>query len=307
MLPTKPKIALILGGMSSESAVSRQTGKSFEKALIELNADYFVLEADESLPQKLVERRPDIALLAVHGKYAEDGTIQGICEYLKIPYSGSGVMSSAMCMDKIMTKKILQQSGIPTAKFWVLDTRKSERLPEISYPVAVKPARDGSSVAISFAQNETELLKSIKLAESKDHLILIEQFIAGTEVTVPIFCDEALPIIEIAPKSGFYNYENKYTAGKTDYIIPARLLEPMYKRCEQIALEASRALRTRTYCRVDLMIDKTSGPMILEINTLPGSTETSLLPKSAAHKGIPFKKVIQTLIERATLDYAGLT
>lgn len=217
-------------------------------------------------------------------------------------------MSSAMCMDKIMTKKILQQEGLPTAKFWVLDRKIDKNIPkDLTFPLAIKPARDGSSVAISFAQKASELEECIKLAETRDHLILIEEFINGTEITVPIFCDEALPIIEIAPKSGFYNYENKYTSGKTDYIIPARISDDLNKKCQQIALRASQVLRTRTYCRVDLMIDKVKGPQILEINTLPGCTETSLLPKSAAHKGIPFKQIIQALIDRSTLDYHGFS
>lgn len=302
-------VALLVGGMGAERDVSLVTGKAFAKALDELKYNYQTIEAGADLPAKLQALKPDIALLALHGKYAEDGTVQGICEYLKIPYSGSGVMSSAICMNKYYAKQILRFHDLPTPRFEMVFTEK-QKLEDVQlklgWPIVVKPSREGSTVGISIVKSSDQLHEALKLAAQYDNEILIEEYIKGVEITIPILDDKALTPIEIVPKQGFYDYKNKYTAGNTEYILPPRLPAPLIKRCEELALRAHKALQCRTYSRVDFRLDVDNEPYILEINTLPGCTPTSLLPKSAAHNGIPFSQVIKILVEKASLDYEGV-
>lgn len=305
----KGKIALIAGGMGAERDVSQVTGKAFAKALEELKSDYEWVEAGPDLPGKLQSLRPAVALLALHGKYAEDGTVQGICEYLKIPYTGSGVMASAVCMNKYYSKQILRFHDLPTPGFEMCFT---ERQPlesyktKLKFPVVVKPSREGSTVGISIVQKPEDFQAALKLAAQFDKEILIEDFVPGMEITIPIFNDKALTPIEIVPKQGFYDYKNKYTAGNTEYILPPRMPQDAIKRCQEIALRAHQALQCRVYSRVDFRVSPDGSPYILEINTLPGCTPTSLLPKAAAHDGISFAQLIRTLVEKASLDYEGV-
>lgn len=303
------KIALIAGGMGAEREVSLVTGQAFAKALDELGASYTWIDAGADLPAQLQNLKPDVALLALHGKYAEDGTVQGLCEYLKIPYSGSGVMSSALCMNKYFTKQILMFHQIPTARFKMFFVGQDQAEgfnPDLGWPVVVKPSREGSTVGISIVKNPGDLLAAINLAAQYDREILIEEFIEGTEITVPVFDGRALTPIEISPKQGFYDYQNKYTAGSTEYILPPRLDSNLIVKAQKFALQAHEALQCRTYSRVDFRISKKGVPYVLEINTLPGCTSTSLLPKAAAHDGILFTSVIKKLVLSASLDYAGV-
>lgn len=303
------KIAVIVGGLSSEREVSFNTGKSFAKALDELGWAYEIIEAKEDLPKVLFEKKPDVALLALHGKLAEDGTVQGICEYLKIPYTGSGVLSSALAMNKVMAKQVFVQNGLPTPD-WQVFKRGVDLAPyktTLEYPLVVKPARDGSSVGLSICYSKDQLDEAVELAFQYDRVILLEEYISGMEVTVATLLDRALTSIEIAPKNGFYDYENKYTAGKTDYIIPARLGAETQGLLGELALKTCRVLDIRTYSRVDFRVREDGEPFILEVNTLPGATETSLVPKAAAHDGISFSQLIKQLVDSAGLDYEGVS
>lgn len=303
------KVALIVGGMGAERDVSLVTGKAFAAALEELKITFEVIDAGADLPVRLQQMRPDVALLALHGKFAEDGTVQGICEYLKIPYSGSGVMASSLCMNKYYTKQILRFHDLPTPRFEMVLTANQALesvQPKLGWPVVVKPSREGSTVGISIVKSADRLLEGLKLAAQYDKEILIEEFIPGTELTVPVLENRALTPIEIVPKQGFYDYKNKYTAGNTEYILPPRLPAAVIKRCEELALRAHQALQCRTYSRVDFRLNSENEPFILEINTLPGCTPTSLFPKSAAHSGISFAQVIRILVEKAALDYEGV-
>lgn len=303
------KVALIQGGLSSESQVSLASGKAFENALLELNENYIVIHADENLPQKLMQERPDVALLALHGKYAEDGTVQGICEYLKIPYTGSGVLASALCFNKLFTKQVLAQNSIPTPEFELIDLKKrslDSLKTKIHAPLVVKPSRDGSSMGISICKTQNEFSKAASEAAQFDQQILVEEFIGGKEITIPMLLGKALSPIEIVPKTEFYNYKNKYTAGQTDYYIPARIDAETLEICQKLSSKVYEVLNIRTYCRVDFMLDEKLNPYVLEVNTLPGFTQTSLFPRSAKHDGIEFSKLIKTLIDSAGLDYEGL-
>lgn len=303
------KVALIQGGMSSERDVSLVTGKAFGQALDKLGYNYEVIDAGLDLPARLIEMKPDVALLALHGKYAEDGTVQGICEYLKIPYSGSGVLASALCMDKYYTKQILTFHEIPTPEFEFFNMHKvklQEVKTHLSFPVVVKPSRDGSSMGISICRNQEEFLGAVEKASVYDNEVLVEKCIEGHEVTVPIFNNKALTPIEIVPKEGFYDYQRKYTAGQTQYFLPPRIDESIVRRCQEIAVKVHEVTKARVYSRVDFRIAKDGSPFVIEINTLPGCTSTSLLPQSAAHDGIDFTEVIESLIQNAGLDYEGL-
>lgn len=302
-------VALIQGGMSAEQDVSRVTGAAFAKALDQLGITYDVLEADHSLLSNLTAKKYDVALLAVHGKFAEDGIVQAICEFLKIPYSGTGILSSSICMDKKFTKELFSYHKIPTPKYQSFDFSKTPVTAakvEIPLPVVVKPSREGSSVGVTIVKDQETLMPALREARQYDHYVIVEEFIDGKELTVPYFLGKTLTSIEIVPKQEFYNYENKYTAGKTDYHLPARVTEDCKRKCAELTLKAAEVLRVRTYARIDFMVDVNEEPYVIEVNTLPGFTPTSLVPKAALHDGIEFKELIHSLINNAGLDYEGL-
>jgi D-alanine-D-alanine ligase len=304
------KICVLQGGLSAEREVSKNTAKAFSKALDELGYSYQVIDVNEDLPRVLNDLKPDLVLNALHGKFGEDGTVQGICEYLKIPYSGSGVLASALTMDKIKTKQVLAQEGIPTAPFQVLNFKEkiyTAKDIRIALPFVVKPSREGSSVGVTICRKTEEIEPALKYARKHDYKVLIEDFIPGSEITVPILKGKALTPIEIVPNEHFYDYEHKYTKGKTNYLLPPNQEERIIQTLKLMAEKIFVALDLRGYGRIDFMLDKTGNPFLLEVNPLPGCTETSLLPKSAAYEGILFKEVIQILIDTAALDYEGVS
>lgn len=294
--------------MGAERDVSLVTGQGFKKALIELGYPFEIIDAQADLPERLYRAQGDVALLALHGKYAEDGIVQSLCEYIKLPYTGSGVLSSALCMDKILTKQLVSQQNILTADFEVLDVKSHAKAVPVKLkpPFVVKPSREGSSVGISIVKNESEVTEAIKLAAKYDQYVLVEDYIDGVELTVPILGEKALTPIEIEPKVDFYSYENKYTSGKTEYFLPARVSEQKLRALKDLALEIFRICRMRSYGRVDFRMNKKGEVFLLEVNTLPGCTPTSLLPKSAQHEGISFPELVNTLVESARLDYDGV-
>jgi D-alanine-D-alanine ligase len=308
---SKKKVVLLQGGLSAEREVSLSTGKGFEQALKELGYPCQVIDCGDDLLEKLVAAKnifkADVALLALHGKYAEDGIVQSLCEYIKLPYTGSGVMASAVGMDKIFTKQILINHDIPTPQYQALESHEiaNFRL-EIPYPVVVKPSREGSSVGVSIVKSENDLRPALDLAAKSDKYILVDKFIAGMELTIPVLDGKVLTPIEIVPKVDFYDYKNKYTAGRTDYYLPARLATKDLQRAKDYALKAFQILRMRCYGRIDFRVDSRGQSYIMEVNTLPGCTPTSLLPKSAKDCGISFNQLVEILVERAGLDYAGV-
>ncbi len=308
-MPDKKRVALIQGGMGAERNVSLATGGAFEAALKELGHHYEVIDAQEDLPVRLANTKADVALIALHGKYAEDGIVQSICEYLKLPYSGSGVLSSALCMDKVLSKQMYVQCGIPTAPFEIVDlhvAKPQDVRSKLGFPLVVKPSREGSSVGITIVNEEKDFLPAIQLAGKYDHYILIEKFVAGMETSVPVLKGKALSPIEIVPKLGFYDYSNKYTKGTTDYFMPPRMPSDRIELLKSVSEKVFDTFRLKAYCRIDFRVDENFNPFVMEVNTLPGCTPTSLLPKAAAHEGISFAQVIQTLIDCADLDYRGL-
>lgn len=306
----KKKVVLLQGGLGAEREVSLSTGKGFAQALTELGYPFETIDCKEDFLEQITKAKKagaEVALLALHGKFAEDGIVQGICEYIKLPYSGSGVFASALCMDKIATKEVLINHQIATAKYEVV--RKNEirgYKSKIKVPLVVKPSREGSSVGVTIVKDEKDFAPALEEAAKYDHNILIEEFIEGMELTIPILDGKVLTPIEIVPKVDFYDYKNKYTAGRTEYIMPPRIDDKTLKDAQAAALKAFEVCRLRNYGRVDFRLDPKGRAYVLEINTLPGCTPTSLLPKAARHENINFNNLVEILVERAALDYEGV-
>lgn len=299
------KVALIQGGLGAEREVSFMSAKVVAKAFDELNISYTLIESDRNLAKNLEKLNPDCAFLAVHGKYAEDGTLQGICEYLKIPYTGSGVLASSLCMNKCFFKDYISKHGIPTPNYQNLnleDQAPQEVEINIPLPFVIKPSREGSTLGISICKKKQELIPALEKALQHDKIILVESYIEGMEIAGSLLNKKALTPVEIVPKSGFYDYMSKYQSKETQYILPPRLDEKVIKQCKEIVCQTARIAQIRTYCRVDFII-KDNSPLVLEINTLPGLTTHSLLPKSAQHDGINFNMLVLKILQEARLDY----
>jgi D-alanine-D-alanine ligase len=245
-----------------------------------------------------------VAFIALHGRFGEDGTVQGLLEILDIPYTGSGVLASSMAMDKVTTKKILLYHELPTPGFRVF--RRGGDLDGLfqecrHFPLVVKPAREGSTIGISIVRSKKELAAGVNTALEHDDLILIEDFIQGAEVTVGVLAGEPLPVIQVVPKGGFYDYHAKYTVGQTEYLLPASIEESLQRRLQQAAVDAYRALGCDGAARIDFMVREREF-YCLEVNTIPGMTETSLLPKAARHAGISFTELVLRILEGAGIS-----
>jgi D-alanine-D-alanine ligase len=303
------KIGVLLGGLSSEREISLRSGRAVAEGLRKKGYQVVEIEANTSLPEKLRSEGVEVAFLALHGRYGEDGTVQGLLEMMQIPYTGSGVLSSALCMDKILSKRLLQDRGFLTPPFRDLDIHRTTpkefvRTSAFSFPVVVKPSREGSTVGITIVNEASALEKAILAAAEFDSRILVEEFVSGKEVTAGLLNGEPLPLIEIAPKSGFYDYQSKYTKGATDYILPARISESLTVEIQKITLEIADELGCEGFSRADYIIDGDDRPFFLEINTIPGMTETSLIPKAAAHAGLSFEDLVEKILDSARLKLA---
>ncbi|GAB4442822.1 MAG: D-alanine--D-alanine ligase [bacterium] len=293
------KIGVIYGGISREREISIKTGEAIIKALVELGYDVLPLLVEDDLVERVLRSHIDIAFIALHGKYGEDGTVQGLLELLKIPYTGSSALSSALAMDKIMTKKVWCYEGIKTPLFQVIKHKDDKR--NIDFPLVVKPPKEGSTIGISIVKDEEEYMKAVEEAFSLDKELLVEEYIKGKELTVAVFNEEVFTPIEISPKKGFYDYFSKYTKGETEYIIPPRIESNATKEIMDIAKKAYDTLNCSGAARVDFILSENGVPYALEINTIPGMTETSLLPKACAYHGIGFKELVEKILKSARL------
>ena len=297
------KIGVLLGGLSAEREISLRTGNAVVKALTEAGYQVVAIDAGRDLASRLTAEGVEVAFVALHGRFGEDGTVQGLLEMLQIPYTGSGVLASSVAMDKITTKKLLLYHELPTPGFEVF--RRGDDLETLlarcrHFPLVVKPAHEGSTLGLSVVRNAQELRAGIELSLSFDPSVLIEDFIQGAEVTVSVLGGEALPIIQVVPKGGLYDYHAKYTAGQTEYLLPAPIDPLLYRLIQQASVAACRALGCSGAARVDFMI-RQQEYFCLEVNTIPGMTETSLLPKAAAQVGISFGELAQRILEGAAL------
>ena len=301
----KKKIGVMMGGLSREREISLRTGKAILKALIEKGYTACPIDVGQDIAETLVKKKIECAFLALHGRFGEDGTIQGMLELMRIPYTGSGVLASALALHKIMAKKFFLYEKIPTPPFevfqWEEIEKDSLRTVSLPMPLVVKPAREGSTIGVSIVRKGEELVPALKEAGKYDDEILIEKFMGGSEITVGILEDIPLPIVEIVPKSGFYDYHSKYTKGETQYIIPARIPREKYLYAQEIGLKAFKMLGCSGFARVDLMTDEEGSPFVIDVNTMPGMTEMSLWPKAAEFAGIQFGDLVERILLGASL------
>lgn len=295
------RVGVIMGGPSRERKVSMKTGRAVVEGLRRKGYEVTPIMADKNIWERIKESRCQMIFIALHGAMGEDGAIQGLLEWMKIPYVGSGVLGSALAMNKTVAKEIFFRHGIPTAPFKSLFKGDSKGLREarrgLRLPCVVKPASQGSTIGLSIVRRPVELDAALRAAFECDNELLLEDFIEGRLLTVGIVGESALPVVEIRPKSGFYDYESKYVKGKTDYLAPAPLSPQVTRACQDAALKAHQALRCKGFSRVDLILDEKENPVVLECNTIPGMTETSLLPMAARAAGMEFGDLLEKILE----------
>ncbi len=303
------KIGVLMGGPSTEREISLKSGKAVYESLIGsgLKVVSIDIKTDEVAQNMRLIRGHgiDIAFIALHGRFGEDGRIQDILDTLKIPYTGSGAVASCLAMDKIASRKIFEKSGLAVPRYKAEDNLsynanwKTRRRDDFVFPLVVKPVTHGSSIGLSIVRREEEMDKSVDFALSFDERIIIEEYIRGREVTVGILGQKVLPVIEIIPKKGFFDYKAKYHSGMTDYVVPAQLQRETCANIQKTALSAHKLLGCYGCSRVDIILSNDDTPFVLEVNTIPGLTSTSLLPKAAKAAGIDFPELCVKLLKLA--------
>lgn len=306
-LKTK-KIGVLMGGLSAEREVSLKSGAAVHKALMDMGYNAAAIDVDRDLPQVLVKEWVDVAFICLHGRYGEDGAVQGILEVMGIPYTGSGVMASALAMNKIFAKQVFQGSGLLAAPFKVLRPGDSIAAlsAEFGLPLVIKPSQEGSSVGITIVKSPDEIPAAVELAFKYDDEVLAERFIKGREIQVGILADDPLGAIEIVPKNEFYDFEAKYTPGMAEHICPAPLSSTLYQKALEAGVKAHKALGCSGYSRVDLLVNEEGECYVLEVNTLPGMTSLSLLPEIAQKcSGIDFEELVERILVTAALKIKG--
>ena len=295
-LPTR--IAVLMGGPGSERDVSMATGRGVAKALRSLGAE--VSEVDVQGPGFELPPGIELAFLALHGTFGEDGQVQRILEERGIPYTGEGVSESELAFNKIRSKEAFRQHGVATP-YWQIITLGQR--PAMRIPFVIKAPRQGSTVGVHIIRNEREIDAAIADASTYDRELLVEKFIAGRELTIGILGEQALPILEIIPKGGFYDFTNKYpflnpgAGGAAEHVCPAKIPDELTRTIQDLALQAHRALGLEVYSRVDIMLSDENEASVLEVNTIPGMTEASLLPEAAAAVGISYPELCSRIIE----------
>ncbi|MCD6429871.1 MAG: D-alanine--D-alanine ligase [Deltaproteobacteria bacterium] len=300
----KTRIGVLYGGLSAEREVSLKSGKAVGLALQELGYLVTLIDVDRQVVERLKESRIEAVFIALHGAYGEDGTIQGVLEYLKIPYTGPGVMGSSIAMNKVMSKRVLLSHDIPTPDYTVPGAGEGEiAVPPGGYPLVVKPVAEGSSLGLSIVADAEQLPKALATAREYSQQVMIESYIPGLELTAAILGGEALPLIEIRARGGVYDYRAKYTKSYTEYLAPAPVAPEIARKVQDLAKSSARALGcTRGAVRVDFRLDMENRPYVIEVNTVPGMTETSLLPQAAEAAGVDFVTLIDRILQGAGLD-----
>jgi D-alanine-D-alanine ligase len=313
---SKRRVGVVRGGTSAEREISLRTGKDVAKALearghdvarVVLGAsaeDGCVLPADRAIREAGI----DVAFLALHGRFGEDGCIQGMLEMMGIPYTGSSVLASALAMDKLKAKEMFRLHNVPTPPYYVATERDLLEIEDVhgsfGFPVIVKPRGEGSSVGLTLAKDFAELRAGLDAALEHDRCALVERYVKATEVHVGILDGRVLGAIEVVPKGGLYDYSAKYTPGASEYILPPRIPQTRTRGVMNLAERAARALGCTGACRVDLLVTEGENEYVLEVNTLPGMTPTSLLPKIAEHAGFDYGSLCEAILMGATLHAA---
>jgi D-alanine-D-alanine ligase len=299
------KIGVLLGGLSAEREISLKSGAAVHQALVALGYTAVAIDVGRDICDVLKREGIEAAFIALHGRYGEDGCIQGLLELLQIPYTGSGVLASALAMHKLFSKQAFIASGILTAPFRCFRRNEPVILADLPFglPLVVKPVQEGSSVGVSIVKKEHHMTAALDQAFRHDDEILVEQYIKGQEIQVGILNDEPIGAIEIVPKNEFYDFDAQYRDGMAEHIFPARLAPPLYEKAQQVGLAAHRALGCKGYSRVDLLVTDAGDCFVLEVNTLPGMTALSLLPEIAAKgAGLSFEALVSNIIESAALS-----
>jgi D-alanine-D-alanine ligase len=305
------RVAVLKGGRSLERNVSLRSGARVEDALEGLGHEVVGIDVGHDLVKRLRETSPDVAFVALHGRDGEDGTVQELLEVLGIPYTGSGVSACIRCSDKVLAKHAFRDAGLPTPDFfaWSEAAFKSlgaaDALPAIeerlTFPLVVKPARQGSALGIKFASRASDVPGALVAAFSYDHKVLLERYVNGRDLAVSMLDGEALPIVEAVPmEDDFYDFEARYEIGRTEFVCPAELSDDVTARAQKLAVDAYELLGCSGFARVDLMCDRDSDDLqLLEVNPVPGLTETSLLPMAADAAGIAFEGVVERVLALA--------
>lgn len=301
------RIAVLMGGCSAEREVSLRSGQAVLAALHQAGLNAFGLELGQDAVQQLLAERPDTAFIALHGRGGEDGSIQGILEWLQIPYTGSGVLASALAMDKHKCKQLWQGQGLPTPASCLLNrhTLPEVVIEQLGLPIMVKPAHEGSSLGMSKVNSAAALEQAHAKAAEYDEYILAERFIQGEEFTVSLVDDQALPVIGLKTSHDFYDYEAKYQAQDTQYLLPCGLPTAQEQQIQALAYAAYQAVGCEGWGRVDIMLDQQQRPWLLEINTSPGMTDHSLVPLAAQAAGLTFPDLVVRLLMSARLKVLG--
>ncbi len=297
------RVGVLMGGLSTERPISFKSGKAVAEALRSRGFEVVEIDVGRDIDEVLRRERIDVAFPVLHGKWGEDGCIQGLLESVGVPYAGPSVAGAALTMDKVVTIHLLRGCGVPVPD-GVVWTRAQGDAPAslpFDHPVVVKPVREGSSFGITIVQDASGLAEAVSTALALDDRILIEECVAGPELTVGVLEGRALPVVEIAPKDGWFDFDRKYTKGMTEYHVPARIDDDLRDRVQAIALEAARLTGCLDSCRVDVMGGAHRGPRVLEVNTIPGMTGTSLLPMAAGAVGIDFPELCERLLRMARL------
>ena len=295
------KVAVLFGGRSAEREVSLRSGAMVLAALRSRGVDAHAFDPAERGLDELAKQRFERVFIALHGRFGEDGTVQGVLEWLGIPYTGSGVLASALAMDKLRTKRIWQAEKLPTPPYALLEKTTDLRAvaKRLGVPIMVKPASEGSSIGMSKVKSAAALDEAYALAANYDRVVIAERFVAGSELTVGILGDQALPIIKLETPREFYDYQAKYVADDTRYIIPSGLAPKKEKELQALCLKAFRTLGCVGWGRVDLMLDRRGRPWLLEVNTAPGMTDHSLVPMAARATGLSYPDLCLRILEGA--------
>lgn len=298
------KIAVLMGGLSAERDVSLKSGLAVHQALLGLGYDSTAIDVRHEVAAMLRDERIEVAFIALHGRYGEDGCIQGLLELLQIPYTGSGVLASALAMHKLYSKQAFAAAGLTITPYVAVRKGESCNAAALPFglPVVVKPVQEGSSVGVSIVRQADQLQTALDEAFQYDELVLVEQYVKGREVQVGILDNQPIGAIEIVPKKEFYDFEAKYSDGMAEHFFPARLDAALYEKVQQLGLQAHQALGCDGYCRVDFLVTEAGDCYLLEVNTLPGMTALSLLPEIAQKgAGLSFPQLVERILLSARL------
>jgi D-alanine-D-alanine ligase len=291
-------IGVLMGGLSSEREISLKSGSAVLAGLLRAGYKAVPVDVGLDLPEALRRERIETAFIALHGRWGEDGTVQGLLEMMGIPYTGSGVLGSALAMDKCLDKALLMSLGVPTPSYRICT---SERDAEFPLPFVVKPACEGSSVGISIVRQQREIGQAMKTAFIHGAKVLLEQYVEGREITVGIVNGIVLPIVEVRPKSGVYDYASKYTKGMTEYLVPADLPPEVERSAAEAAFVVWNNFGLSGCARIDMIVDSEGRPQVIDVNTSPGMTETSLVPKAWEQLGKTFDQLVEEILKGASL------